>query len=72
MVACRDRQTVPPCRRGYVAVLDRHALAGSVEGPFLIGPDVCDGHVEPVYSSLERVHKPRQRGLAGLDAGVRP
>jgi len=60
VVASGDGQPMPPGGGRDVAVFDRHTLAGLVEQPFLLGPYVCDGYVEPVNSSLECVHKPCQ------------
>src|SRR5258708_34258957 len=57
---------MPQGGRGDVAVFDGHTLAGLVEQPFLISLYVCDGYVEPVNSSLECFHKPRQPGLQDL------
>src|SRR5207253_3247733 len=48
------------------AVFDRHTLAAFVEQALLLSPYVCNGHVEPVNSSLECIHKPRQPGLEDL------
>src|SRR5260221_752729 len=66
IVACRDGQPMPSRGRRDVAVFNRHTLAGLVEQPFLISPYVCDGYVEPVNSSLQCFHKPRQPGLQDL------
>src|ERR1700682_1642752 len=49
-----------------IAVFHRHTLAGFVEQPFLLSPYVCDGYVEPVNTSLECAHEPRQPGLQDL------
>src|SRR3989442_218605 len=66
IVACRDRQPMAPGGRRDVAVFDGHTLAGFFEQALLLSPDVCNRHVEPVDSSLECVHKPRQPGLEDL------
>ncbi len=61
IVSCRDRQPMPPCGRGDVAVLDGHALAaGLVERSLLLCPDVSARHVESVDAPMQGIHQPRQ------------
>ena len=44
-------------------VFDGHSLAGLVEQPLLLSPDVCHRYIEPVNSTPKRLHKPRQPSL---------
>ena len=60
VVSRSDGQPVPTGCRRNVAVLDGHALARLVEQPLLLSPDVRHRHVEPVDTSLQRVHQPRE------------
>src|SRR5437879_2220359 len=50
IVAGRDRQSMPSGGRRDVTVLDGHALSSFVEQPLLVGPHVCNGHIEAVNS----------------------
>ena len=49
-----------------VAIFDGHTPAGFVEQAFLLSPHVCNGHGDPVNSSLECIYTPRQPGLEDL------
>ena len=52
IVACRDGQPMPPGGRRDIAIFDRHPLAGSVEQALLLCPNMRNGHLEPVNTSL--------------------
>jgi hypothetical protein len=42
VISGHDRQPVPPCCRGNVAVFNRHSLACVLQKVLLFGPDVSD------------------------------
>jgi len=50
VIACGDRQSMPAGGRRDVAVFDGHALAGLVEQPLLLGPNVRNRYIEAVNS----------------------
>ena len=50
----------------YVTVFGRHGLAGFIQKPLLIGPNVSNRNIETVNSTLQCVHKSRQPFLEGL------
>jgi hypothetical protein len=50
-------------RFAWRSAADGHALAGFGEQVFLVGPDVGDGHVEAVDSSVEGTGESLEPGL---------
>src|SRR5207253_3976786 len=66
IVASGNGESVSPGGRCNVTVFYGHTLADFVVQTLLLSPHVCNGHVEPVNSSLECVYKTRQPGLEDL------
>jgi len=58
-----DRQSIATSRRCDVAILDRHALAQSVEQALLLRPDVGNRYVEAMNTAAECVAEPSEPHL---------